>query len=217
LRRTIPLLKTVTSCFYSHIVGPITRVLKSLHATRAAVEEGVVPGWGVALVRALKAVSALTGANEDQTTGIKILARAIEEPLRQIVTNAGEDAEGGVARARRAAGHGDVSDRGGRALARLPRFTLLPDRTRVTAAKRDRNDRQRLDEGRDAALRHGIAHSVSTLEVMRLSPIFGANAARLRRRNCYRKGGKYVALNQGHVGLPFKLSLDPAIRGRIRR
>jgi chaperonin GroEL len=68
------------------------RVEDALHATRAAVEEGVVPGGGVALVRALKAVSALTGANEDQTMGIKILARSIEEPLRQIVTNAGEDA-----------------------------------------------------------------------------------------------------------------------------
>jgi chaperonin GroEL len=64
----------------------------ALHATRAAVEEGVVPGGGVALVRALKAIEKLTGANEDQTTGIKILARSIEEPLRQIVTNAGEDA-----------------------------------------------------------------------------------------------------------------------------
>ncbi len=68
------------------------RVEDALHATRAAVEEGVVPGGGVALVRALKAVEKLTGANEDQTTGIKILARAIEEPLRQIVANAGEDA-----------------------------------------------------------------------------------------------------------------------------
>src|SRR3982074_1834296 len=68
------------------------RVEDALHATRAAVEEGVVPGGGVALVRALKAVEKLVGANEDQTTGIKILARAIEEPLRQIVTNAGEDA-----------------------------------------------------------------------------------------------------------------------------
>jgi chaperonin GroEL len=68
------------------------RVEDALHATRAAVEEGVVPGGGVALVRALKAVNALTGNNEDQTTGIKILARSIEEPLRQIVANAGEDA-----------------------------------------------------------------------------------------------------------------------------
>ena len=68
------------------------RVEDALHATRAAVEEGVVPGGGVALVRALKAVGTLTGANEDQTAGIKILARSIEEPLRQIVTNAGEDA-----------------------------------------------------------------------------------------------------------------------------
>ncbi|HUX74000.1 MAG TPA: chaperonin GroEL [Steroidobacteraceae bacterium] len=68
------------------------RVEDALHATRAAVEEGVVPGGGVALVRALKAIEKLVGANEDQTTGIKILARAIEEPLRQIVSNAGEDA-----------------------------------------------------------------------------------------------------------------------------
>ena len=68
------------------------RVEDALHATRAAVEEGVVPGGGVAFVRAIKAIEKLVGANEDQTTGIKILARAIEEPLRQIVTNAGEDA-----------------------------------------------------------------------------------------------------------------------------
>jgi chaperonin GroEL len=68
------------------------RVEDALHATRAAVEEGVVPGGGVALVRALKTIEKLIGKNEDQTTGIKILARALEEPLRQIVTNAGEDA-----------------------------------------------------------------------------------------------------------------------------
>jgi chaperonin GroEL len=68
------------------------RVEDALHATRAAVEEGVVPGGGVALVRALKAIEKLAGKNEDQTTGIKILARSIEEPLRQIVANAGEDA-----------------------------------------------------------------------------------------------------------------------------
>jgi len=68
------------------------RVEDALHATRAAVEEGVVPGGGVALVRALKAIEKLTGANDDQTTGIRILSRSIEEPLRQIVANAGEDA-----------------------------------------------------------------------------------------------------------------------------
>src|SRR6202162_3200963 len=68
------------------------RVEDALHAPRAAVEEGVVPGGVVALVRALKAIEKLVGANDDQTTGIKILARSIEEPLRQIVTNAGEDA-----------------------------------------------------------------------------------------------------------------------------
>ena len=68
------------------------RVEDALHATRAAVEEGVVPGGGVALIRSLKGLKDLEGANEDQTVGIRILARAIEEPLRQIVENAGEDA-----------------------------------------------------------------------------------------------------------------------------
>jgi chaperonin GroEL len=68
------------------------RVEDALHATRAAVEEGVVPGGGVALIRVLKALDKLEGANEDQTVGIRILARSIEEPLRQIVDNAGEDA-----------------------------------------------------------------------------------------------------------------------------
>ena len=68
------------------------RVEDALHATRAAVEEGVVPGGGVALIRALKALDKLEGANEDQTIGVRILARAIEEPLRNIVENAGEEA-----------------------------------------------------------------------------------------------------------------------------
>ncbi len=68
------------------------RVEDALHATRAAVEEGVVPGGGVALIRVQKVLEKLEGANEDQTVGIAILKRAIEEPLRQIVENAGEDA-----------------------------------------------------------------------------------------------------------------------------
>src|SRR6201997_5554111 len=68
------------------------RVEDALHATRAAVEEGVVPGGGVALIRAQKAIEKLEGANEDQHVGIRILSRSIEEPLRQIVDNAGEDA-----------------------------------------------------------------------------------------------------------------------------
>jgi chaperonin GroEL len=68
------------------------RVEDALHATRAAVEEGVVPGGGVALIRAQKAIEKLEAKNEDQGFGIRILARSIEEPLRQIVTNAGEDA-----------------------------------------------------------------------------------------------------------------------------
>jgi len=67
------------------------RVEDALHATRAAIEEGVVPGGGVALIRALKALDKLEGDNEDQTVGIRILARSIEEPLRNIVENAGED------------------------------------------------------------------------------------------------------------------------------
>jgi chaperonin GroEL len=68
------------------------RVEDALHSTRAAVEEGVVPGGGVALLRTLKAVSKVEGSNHDQQIGIDILKRAIEEPLRQIVTNAGEEA-----------------------------------------------------------------------------------------------------------------------------
>jgi len=68
------------------------RVEDALHATRAAVEEGVVPGGGVALIRAQKALDKLEAVNEDQAIGIKILSRSIEEPLRQIVANAGEDA-----------------------------------------------------------------------------------------------------------------------------
>ena len=67
------------------------RVEDALHATRAAVEEGVVPGGGVALVRALQAVDGLLGANDDQTVGINLARRAMEAPLRQIVTNAGEE------------------------------------------------------------------------------------------------------------------------------
>jgi len=68
------------------------RVEDALHATRAAVEEGVVPGGGVALLRARKAITELRGDNHEQDAGIKIVLRAIEEPLRQIVTNAGDEA-----------------------------------------------------------------------------------------------------------------------------
>jgi chaperonin GroEL len=65
------------------------RVEDALHATRAAVEEGVVPGGGVALIRAITALDKIKGDNDDQTTGIKIVSRAIQEPLRQIVKNSG--------------------------------------------------------------------------------------------------------------------------------
>jgi chaperonin GroEL len=67
------------------------RVEDALHATRAAVEEGIVAGGGVALVRATKALEKLKGANDDQTVGVNILRRAIQEPLRMIVRNAGEE------------------------------------------------------------------------------------------------------------------------------
>jgi len=68
------------------------RIDDALHATRAAVEEGVVPGGGVALVRVLGAIEKLEGANHDQDIGITIARRAMEEPLRLIVTNAGDEA-----------------------------------------------------------------------------------------------------------------------------
>jgi len=65
------------------------RVDDALHATRAAVEEGIVPGGGVAYIRAVESLEKLKGANEDETTGIQIVKRAIEEPIRQIVANSG--------------------------------------------------------------------------------------------------------------------------------
>ena len=65
------------------------RVDDALSATRAAVEEGIVPGGGVAYIRAIASLEGLKGENEDQTIGISIVKRAIEEPLRQIVFNAG--------------------------------------------------------------------------------------------------------------------------------
>ncbi|MFM8443506.1 MAG: chaperonin GroEL, partial [Methylococcus sp.] len=68
------------------------RVEDALHATRAAVEEGIVPGGGVALIRALQKIKDLKGANHDQDVGISIARRAMEEPLRQIVANAGDEA-----------------------------------------------------------------------------------------------------------------------------
>jgi len=81
------------------------RVDDALHATRAAVEEGIVPGGGVALIRASAALDTLTGLNDDETTGIQIVRRAIEEPLRQIVANAG--GEGAVVIQKIREGKGD--------------------------------------------------------------------------------------------------------------
>jgi len=67
------------------------RVEDALHSTRAAVEEGIVPGGGVALIRALQSIDALTGDNEDQNVGINLALRAMEGPMRQIVLNAGDE------------------------------------------------------------------------------------------------------------------------------
>lgn len=81
------------------------RVDDALAATRAAVEEGIVPGGGVALIRAMDALETLTGTNDDETTGIAIVKRAIEEPLRQIIANAG--GEGAVVVQKVREGKGD--------------------------------------------------------------------------------------------------------------
>ena len=68
------------------------RVEDALHSTRAAVEEGIVPGGGVALIRALQAVEGLEGDNEDQNVGINLCRKAMEAPMRQIVANSGDEA-----------------------------------------------------------------------------------------------------------------------------
>jgi len=76
------------------------RVEDALHSTRAAVEEGVVPGGGAALIRALESLEKITGDNEDQNVGISIAKRALESPLRQIASNAGEESSVVVAAVR---------------------------------------------------------------------------------------------------------------------
>ncbi len=81
------------------------RVEDALHATRAAVEEGIVPGGGVALLRAREAIQDMKGANADQDAGIRIILRALEAPLRAIVANAGEEPSVVVAKVREAKGN----------------------------------------------------------------------------------------------------------------
>ena len=80
------------------------RVDDALRATRAAIEEGIVPGGGVAYIRALEALENLEGDNADETTGIHIIKRAIEEPLRQICANAGKEGAGVVQKVREGKG-----------------------------------------------------------------------------------------------------------------
>ena len=82
------------------------RVDDALSATRAAIAEGIVPGGGVAYIRCVKLLENVKGANEDETTGVKIILRAIEEPLRQIVANSGDD-EGAVVVQKVKEGNGD--------------------------------------------------------------------------------------------------------------
>ncbi|NUY34247.1 chaperonin GroEL [Paraburkholderia sp. JPY303] len=81
------------------------RVDDALHATRAAVEEGIVPGGGVALIRVKQSIATLKATNADQDAGIRIVLRALEEPLRQIVTNAGEEASVVVAKVAEGSGN----------------------------------------------------------------------------------------------------------------
>ena len=81
------------------------RVDDALHATRAAVEEGIVPGGGVSLVRAMNAVEAVKGENHEQDVGISIALRAMQEPLRQIVSNAGDEPSVVVAKVREGTGN----------------------------------------------------------------------------------------------------------------
>jgi chaperonin GroEL len=104
------------------------RVDDALSATRAAVEEGIVPGGGVAYIRAIEALEGLKGANDDETTGIEIVKRAIEEPLRQIVFNGGK--EGAVIVQKVKEGKGDFGYN-----ARLDKFENLFESGVIDPAK----------------------------------------------------------------------------------
>ncbi len=104
------------------------RVDDALSATRAAVEEGIVPGGGVAYIRAIESLEGLTGETEDETTGIEIVKRAIEEPMRQIVFNAGK--EGAVIVHKVSEGEGDFGYN-----ARFDRFENLFESGVIDPAK----------------------------------------------------------------------------------
>jgi chaperonin GroEL len=82
------------------------RVDDALHATRAAVEEGIIPGGGVALIRCIEALEGVSTLNDDEATGVAIVRKALESPLRQIVVNAGE-ADGSIVVERVKAGKDD--------------------------------------------------------------------------------------------------------------
>ena len=137
------------------------RVEDALHATRAAVEEGVVPGGGVALIRAQKAIEKLEAKNEDQQFGIRILSRSIEEPLRQIVANAGEDAAVVLAKVKEGKGtfgyNAATGDYGDMLETRHPRSDEghAPGAAERSFSRRpaadDRSDGRRSSEGRSGA------------------------------------------------------------------
>ena len=155
------------------------RLEDALHATRAAVEEGVVPGGGVAFIRVQKALDKLAGANEDQNVGIRILTRSIEEPLRQIVQNAGEDGsvvlvqgsrEQGQLRLQRRDRRVRRHDRHGHPGSDQGHAPGAPEcRIRRGPAADHRSDGGRSSEGGarpspDAGRRHGWNGHVSTLQ-----------------------------------------------------
>jgi len=124
------------------------RVEDALHATRAAVEEGVVPGGGVALIRALQAVSALKGDNADQDVGITLLRRAVESPLRQIVANAGDEPSVVVDKVKQGSGnfgfnaatgeYGDMIDMGILDPAKVTRGLMVTTEAMVADAPEDK-------------------------------------------------------------------------------
>ena len=112
------------------------RVEDALNATRAAVEEGIIPGGGVAFIRAIEALKGLKGENEDEQTGINIVAKAIEAPLRTIAENAG--VEGSVVAQKVREGKGDFGYN-----ARADRYENL-----LAAGTRSRSSRNEPRNGR---------------------------------------------------------------------
>ncbi len=136
------------------------RVEDALHATRAAVEEGIVAGGGVAYLRARANIKGLKGDNPDQEAGIKIVLRAIEEPLRQIVQNAGDEPSVVVNKVVEGKGnfgfnaatgqYGDMVEMGVLDPTKVTRFALQNAASVAVADAHHRGDGGRVAEGREA-------------------------------------------------------------------